>query len=98
MGWEREACINANYLVARLVLLLFISAAKKMFYVVEQPSGSLLQFHTNFQAFCKKIQMWRKFVSMGEYGAGSEKGTWLYSGALAALGIPKLMPYLRKSA
>ena len=85
MGWGGEACTNGNYLVARLVLLLFISAAKRLFDVVEQPSGSLLQFHTSFQTFCKKVKTWRKFVSMGDYGAGSEKGTWLYSGALADL-------------
>ena len=83
MGWERAATINANYMVSRLVLMLFICAAKKLFYVVEQPSGSLLQLHTAFQKFCKRVRIWRKFVSMEDFGAGSEKGTWLYSGAMA---------------
>ena len=66
-------------MVSRLVLLLYIAASNGVMFVVEQPKGSLLQYHPRFQQLMADMQLWRKFISMRAFGAHSSKGTWLYS-------------------
>ena len=37
-----------------------------------------MEKHPRFQELEKKIDLWRKFVKMYDFGAPTEKGTWLY--------------------
>lgn len=70
-------------MVARVCILILIAASKGCFWIVEQPRGSLLQEHPGFQKVLHLLRVWRKHIKMGNYGAATEKGTWLYSGYLS---------------
>lgn len=80
MGDARSSAVHTgNVMVARCCLLILLAAARGVWIILEQPKGSLLQYHPAFVRVTKLIRMWRKFVKMGDFGAMSEKGTWLYS-------------------
>jgi hypothetical protein len=66
-------------MVARVCLILMICLAKGIFFVCEQPRGSLLERHPRFQALARRAGIVRKHIVMQDYGACSEKATWLYS-------------------
>ncbi|CAK9085109.1 unnamed protein product [Durusdinium trenchii] len=68
-----------NTMVARCALLLFLAAARGIWFVLEQPRGSLLEYHPAMQRVLKLVRVWRKHVRMGDFAAPTEKGTWLYS-------------------
>ena len=80
-GFDNSTCRNANVMVARACLMIAICCAKQVWWLLEQPSGSLLELHPRFQELAAMLQIFRKFIQMGRFGAGSKKGTWLYSGA-----------------
>ena len=67
-------------MVARCVLLILLAASRGIFWVLEQPRGSLLELHPAFEMLMQKVRVWRKALNMSNYGADSEKPTWLYSG------------------
>ncbi len=69
-----------NCMVARCVLLILLAASRGIFWVLEQPKGSLLEQHPCVQLLMRKLSVWRKFIKMRHYGSATEKGTWLYSG------------------
>ena len=94
LGSVAETCADANYMVCRVVLLLFLCIAKQLWFIVEQPQGSLLQYHPSFQDVCKHVRIWRKYVTMAKYGAGSQKGTWLYSGCLLKQAVTSLFEFV----
>ena len=48
-------------------------------WIMEQPAGSLLQEHPRFASLCKMMPIFKIKIKMGEYGAETEKATWLYS-------------------
>ncbi len=75
-----EAVRGGDTMVARCCILIFLAAARGIFWVVEQPRGSLLDQHPCFQRTMQVIDMWRKHIKMINYGAGTETATWLYSG------------------
>ena len=68
-----------NTMVARCALLLFLAAARGIWFVLEQPRGSLLEYHPAMQRVLKLVRVWRKHVRMGDFAAPTEKGIWLYS-------------------
>ncbi len=53
--------------------------ARGVFWIVEQPRGSYMEFHDRLQTFCRFVPVFRVHLEMRDYGADSEKGTWLYS-------------------
>lgn len=67
-------------MVARCCLLVFLAAARGIWWVLEQPRGSLLQYHPAFQLLSSMLKVYRKHIKMGNFGSLTEKGTWLYSG------------------
>ena len=69
----------ANVMVARMVLLLLLLHAVGMFFLVEQPRGSLMEKHPSFQWLLGVVKIWKKSFLMKNFGARTEKGTWLYS-------------------
>lgn len=66
-------------MVSRLTLLLYLAEAKGQWWVVEQPRGSLLESHPRFARFCQDFEVVRFSCKMGDFGAETEKPTWLYS-------------------
>lgn len=71
---------EGNQMVSRCALLLIIAFCRGLFFVLEQPRGSLLEVHPATQKIFRKFQVYRKAIKMGNFGAGSDKPTWLYSG------------------
>jgi len=67
-------------MVARCALLLIIAISRGVFWILEQPRGSLLEMHPVIQALFTKHYIYRKFIRMGDFGGETEKPTWLYSG------------------
>lgn len=83
MGDASVSCVDTgNKMVARCILLILLAASRGIFWVLEQPRGSLLQHHVAFQLMTRKIKVWRKHIRMGDYGGETQKGTWLYSGVM----------------
>lgn len=74
-----------NLLAARTLILLWLCAAKSIWYIVEQPSSSLMQYHDLFQRFAKAIPMLRFSMKMCDYGAATAKPTFLYTGPLISI-------------
>ncbi|CAK8998358.1 unnamed protein product [Durusdinium trenchii] len=68
-----------NLMVGRCALLLLLAAARGVWWVLEQPKGSLLEYHPAMQRVLRRIRVWRKYVRMADYAAASDKGTWLHS-------------------
>ena len=73
-----ESVANANIMVARVLLLQWIFMARMIFMAVEQPCSSWMQLHDQFQAFLRFFPLWRQSVCMGDFGADTQKATWLY--------------------
>jgi hypothetical protein len=71
-----------------------VCEAKRCFYVIEQPQGSLLQCHPGFERMLRRIKLWRVHVQMKDYGAASQKSTWLYSGHKDIEDLEKFKPIL----
>jgi hypothetical protein len=69
----------ANIMVARVLLLQWIFMSRMIFCVLEQPSSSMMEFHDQFQEFLRRFPLWRHSVNMGDFGADSQKSSWLYS-------------------
>ena len=82
LGARKGATEIGNIMAARVAILLFICAARGIFWVLEQPKGSLFEFHPQIQAVFTALKCFKKTISMGDFGAASLKPTWLYSGAI----------------
>lgn len=76
---HRGYVASANIQVCRLVILCFIAAARGLIFLVEQPRGSLLEFHPRWQQLVRHMKIWRLTLHMMDYGAPTEKATWIYS-------------------
>jgi hypothetical protein len=70
---------EANIMVSRVCLIIMICLAKGVFFVCEQPRGSLLQLHPKFQRLVKTVNLVRKHIFMKDFGGKSDKPTWLYT-------------------
>jgi hypothetical protein len=77
--WYRPYVREANTQVVRVVILCLIAAALGLSFIVEQPEGSLLEQHPRWQHLCRMTQVFRHTIRMWDYGAQSEKPTWIYS-------------------
>lgn len=70
---------SANRMVSNLVLALVLLTLKGVFWIVEQPAGSLLEEHPRWKELCRMVKVYRTHVWMSDYGAPSPKPSWLYS-------------------
>lgn len=70
-------------MVSRVVILLTIAAARKLWWILEQPCNSLMECHPMFQELLglTGMSVRRLTTAMLWYGAPSKKPTWLYSRA-----------------
>ena len=86
LGDTSVPCVaNGNVMVARCCLLILLAASRGVFWILEQPRGSLLDQHPAFQLLMRKIRIFRKHIRMSDYGGLTDKGTWLYSGRVSKL-------------
>ena len=58
---------QANMMVSRVVLVMWLLACLGVCFVVEQPRGSLMEHHPRFEEFCIHFKVYRKCINMGEY-------------------------------
>ena len=86
MGDESKPSVRlGNLLTARTLVLLLLCAAKSIFFVLEQPASSLMEYHKLFQRFLKMILLRKIRINMGDFGGASLKPTILYSSHLATV-------------
>ena len=83
--WMHQACKQAMKLLCRTLVLLWICAALQVWWVLEQPTNSVMEGIPAFQAFMKSVKVFRKSICMQDYGGPTKKPTWLYSGVLTYL-------------
>ena len=72
-------------MAVRTCILLYLAAAKCVWSIFEQPKGSLFEFHPRMQELFGTLSMHRKHIRMCNYGAPTEKPTWLYSSFFAKI-------------
>jgi len=78
-GDLREPTVRAgNKMLSRSCIVFWILRALCAWCMIEQPQGSMMQYHKRFQRILKR-DIWRLHLWMGQYGAKTQKGTWLYS-------------------
>ena len=68
-----------NLMVTRCAIIIFIAAARAMFWVLEQPQNSLLEFHPMMQKVFSILKVFRYSMRMGDFGSPTAKPTWLYT-------------------
>ena len=70
---------EGNELTSRTLVLALICAALGVWWVLEQPKGSLLERHPLFQRILALMPVYRASLQMRTYGHATDKPTWLYS-------------------
>ena len=84
---DSESVRMGNLLCARALILVLLCASKGVFWVLEQPMSSVMQWHPLFQRMLKLLVVRKMLIKMSNYGGPTEKKTWLYSS------LSKLMVY-----
>ena len=79
LGTEIGATQVGNIMAARLAILLLVAGARGIHWLLEQPKGSMFQYHPQIEVAFNLLRCWRKHIKMGSFGAATEKPTWLYS-------------------
>ena len=75
-----RAVAVGNEIVSKLVLLITMLLAKNVFFILEQPTDSIMQSHPRIQWLCSMGLLYRTSVRMADFGHTSVKASWLYSG------------------
>ena len=70
---------EANTMVARVMILLLIGAAKKCWSILEQPLTSCMEHHPSFQKTLALINLVKLSIRMCDFGGETPKPTLLYS-------------------
>ena len=79
-------------MVSRAVMLCHLHDSFGNPWILEQPSGSLMQYHPDFQWLLHSTTVFRVFLWMGAYGGASPKATWLYSNRRDLIDLYKAVP------
>jgi len=62
-----------------MILILILLDGMGIFWVVEQPGGSMMQNYGRFEWFIRNRVVYRHHIHMKDFGGESPKPTWLYS-------------------
>ena len=71
-----------NLLCARTLVILWLCAAQSIWFVLEQPSSSLMELHCLFQRFIRRVPLRKLTIRMADFGSDTAKPTILYSSFL----------------
>ena len=84
LGYEGYRSVReGNILCARTLVILWVVASLGVWFVLEQPQGSLMEMHPCFQHLISTLNVYRHRISMHDFGGESSKPTWLYSSYLS---------------
>ena len=56
----------ANKMVSRVAILIWVACSLGVFFVLEQPAGSLLEYHPRMQDILKQFKIFRKTIWMSD--------------------------------
>lgn len=73
---------DGNMIAARTLVLCYIAAALAAWWVLEQPTNSIMEELPCFKWFTRQVSTFRHSINMCDYGGPTKKPTWLYSGFL----------------
>jgi len=71
--------MQANKMVSRTVLLLWLCTAMGLLIILEQPAGSLMEMHPRMKEWIEKNDIKKVKINMFEFGGATRKPMWLYS-------------------
>ena len=69
---------HGNLIVYRFTLIAMILFIRNVLLIWENPMGSGLEMHPAFQWLAKLVRLKRKTIRMGDFGAPTQKSSWLY--------------------
>lgn len=93
LGRRGVRCVeDANEMVAKMTLILWLLQAKNCVWVYEQPSSSLLWHHPRMVEYIRKNLAWKIFTWMGGFNADSPKGTVLWSSSYMVRMLARSLP------
>lgn len=72
-----------NVMTARCLILCVLAAAKACWWVLEQPSTSIMELHPTFQKVLHMLNVHKLSMNMQDFGGETQKATLLYSRVLA---------------
>ena len=77
---------TVNEMVGRLLIILMVCQSLRVWWLLEQPSSSVMEYLPLFQQFLrmKGVDVRRLYTRMGWFGGPTQKGTFLYSSVLLA--------------
>ncbi|CAJ1355964.1 unnamed protein product, partial [Effrenium voratum] len=76
---DSQKVADGNLHVARCAVLCILAAAKRIFWLLEQPSTSIMETHPSFQKMLKILHVRKLIFDMKDFGANTQKRTILYS-------------------
>ena len=76
---DSPSCQIGNILASRALVLMLLSSALGVWWVLEQPSTSCMEYHPLFQALLRLVTVRKKRVLVSQFGAPTKKPTFLYS-------------------
>ena len=80
---DSQSVLGANCMVARVMVLLLLGACRGVWWVLEQPSSSLMELRPTFQKTLALLGNVRRLsICLGDFGHKSRKATYLYSRSL----------------
>lgn len=79
---DSEAVKNGNLLCSRALVLMLLCAAKGIFWCLEQPGSSTMEWHPLFQQVLRLVTVRRHMFRMSQFGSATPKRTILYSSSL----------------
>ena len=76
---DSQAVLDGNILCARALLLMLICSAKGIFWCLEQPSSSTMEWRPLFQMLLRLVTVRKLTFRMSQFGGTTPKRTIIYS-------------------
>lgn len=76
---DSKAVYEGNVLAWRTLLICLLCASRGIWFVLEQPHSSVMEYHPCFQFLCRLLTIHRFSMKMLDYGSPTQKRTVLYS-------------------
>jgi len=81
---DSVAVAQGNVLANRSFILLLFASAKAIWWLLEQPGTSLMEYMPLFQKLLRMVGIRRSSINMSDFGGPTKKRTLLYSRALTS--------------